>query len=67
MAFAFSIIILFLISFFLAVRAVADETDVPQEVKNIKISKRTKLSGVILFLKEKIVHYSSESGSQSDP
>ena len=54
-----SIITIFLISLFLAVNAVKSELSVPEEVKKIKIKKRKKLFGVILFLKEKIIHYSS--------
>lgn len=53
---------LFIISFILAVRAVGHELTAPDVVKKIKIKRRKKgLSGVILFLKEKIVHYSSDS------
>ena len=53
---------LFIISFILAVRSVRHELTVPESVQKIKIRKRRKgLSGVILFLKEKIVHYSSDS------
>ncbi len=57
-----SIIILLIVSFFLAIRSVNRELSVPEEVKNIKIVRKIKgFSGVILFLKEKIVHYSSSS------
>lgn len=53
-------ILLFIISFLLALRSVDKELSVPKELKNLKI-KRDKISGVILFLKKKIVHYSSSS------
>lgn len=57
-----SITIILIVSFFLAIRSVNRELSVPEEVKNIKIVKKIKgFSGVILFLKEKIIHYSSTS------
>lgn len=56
-------IILFIISVFLAVRSVDRELAVPLEIKKLKIPRKKKISGVILFLKEKIVHYSSKSAS----
>ncbi len=52
------LIFLLIISFIQAVRSVEKELSVPLEVKKLKI-KRNKISGVILFLKKKIVHYSS--------
>lgn len=58
----FSIITIFSISFFLALKSAKDELSCPPEVRKIKIRKKRKkrgLSGVILFLKKKIVHYSS--------
>jgi hypothetical protein len=55
------IIIILIISFIWALNSVNKEMSVPDEVKNIKIPKARKISGVILFLKEKIVHYSSHS------
>ncbi len=57
-----SIIIILIVSFFLALRSVNRELSVPEEVKNIKIERKLKgFSGVILFLKEKIIHYSTSS------
>lgn len=58
-----SIIIILIISLILAVNAAKSELSVPEEVKKIKIKKRKKLFGVILFLKEKIIHYSSSEVS----
>ncbi len=57
----FSIIVIFIISLILAIRAADKELSVPHEVRNIKIKKKQGVSGVILFLKEKIIHYSSKS------
>lgn len=57
---AVAIITIFVVSLILAVRSVDKEMAAPDEVKNLKINKRKKVkSGVILFLKEKIIHYSS--------
>jgi hypothetical protein len=61
MILAISIIIIFIISLVMAIRSVEHELSVPKEVKNIKIRKNEGLSGVILFLKKKIIHYSSSS------
>lgn len=58
-----SVIIILLISLLLAIGSARGELSVPEEVKKIKIRKRKKLSGVILFLKEKIIHYSSSDFS----
>lgn len=61
-----SIVTIFLVSLFLAIKASKKELAIPDEVKNIKISRNEgKLSGVIIFLKEKIIHYSSRSSSSS--
>lgn len=57
------VFVLFIISLFLAIRASTHELSVPIEVKKIKISRKIGISGVILFLKEKIVHYSSSNSS----
>ncbi|OIO12727.1 hypothetical protein COV53_04705 [Candidatus Gottesmanbacteria bacterium CG11_big_fil_rev_8_21_14_0_20_37_11] len=54
-------IIILIISFILALRSVNNELSTPPELKNLKIKKNKKITGVIIFLKEKIVHYSSES------
>jgi len=61
MILAISIIIIFIISLVMAIRSAEHELSVPKEVKNIKIKKSEGLSGVILFLKKKIIHYSSSS------
>jgi hypothetical protein len=53
--------IIFLISFLWAFISLNRELSVPDEVKDIKITKRKKIFGVILFLKKKIIHYTSES------
>lgn len=55
------LLILFILSFVFAVRASRHELSVPSEVKKIRITRKKSMSGVILFLKEKIVHYSSNS------
>lgn len=56
-----SIIVIFVISLIMAIRSAEKELSVPHEVKNIRIRKKQGLSGVILFLKEKVIHYSSKS------
>lgn len=56
-----SIFAILIISFLLALRSAEHELSTPKEVTNLRISKREGISGVILFLKEKIVHYSSNS------
>lgn len=56
-----SIIIIFIISLIMAIRSAEHELSVPKEVRSIKIKKPEGLSGVILFLKKKIIHYSSSS------
>ena len=58
-----NVIIIFFVSLILAIYAAKSELSVPEEVKKIKIKKRKKLFGVILFLKEKIIHYSSSDVS----
>ncbi len=55
-----SIILIVIISVLLAVRSAEHELSVPKEVIGLKISSKS-VSGVILFLKKKIVHYTSES------
>lgn len=60
MIFLLSVVTIFFTSLFLAVYGLKKEWSVPEEVKKIKINKKRRgLSGVILFLKEKIVHYTS--------
>lgn len=58
-----SIIVIFIISFLMAIRSADHELSVPKEVSGLKIEKKKKMNGVILFLKEKIIHYSSDSSS----
>lgn len=53
--------IILIISFILALKAVREELSVPHEVKKIKIKKSKEWYGAILFLKKKIIHYSSKS------
>lgn len=55
-----SIVVIAIISVLLAYRSVEHELSVPREVAGLKISTRS-VSGVILFLKQKIVHYTSKS------
>lgn len=54
-----SIIVIFIISFILAVRSSASEFLPPHEVKKIRIRGKKRFFGVILFLKKKIIHYTS--------
>ena len=61
MIFAIGLVAIFIVSFFLALTSVKRELGIPDEVKKIRITKKKGLSGVILFLKKKIVHYSSSS------
>jgi hypothetical protein len=56
-----SVIVIALISFLWAVMESRKELNVPPELKGVKIRKKKNISGVILFLKKKIIHYSSES------
>lgn len=56
-----SLIVIFLISFIWALRSVNQELSVPKEIRSIKITPRKKIRGVILFLKKKIIHYTSSS------
>lgn len=53
-----SIGILLLISFVLAIHALS-ELDTPKEVKRLIRERKSKISGVIVFFKRKIVHYQS--------
>lgn len=55
-----SAIVLAIISVILAVRSVEHELSVPSEVVKLKIPRKT-VSGVILFFRRKIVHYTSKS------
>ena len=57
----FTVGIILVVSFFWALKEVNKELSIPEKVKKIKIRKKKGLSGTILFLKEKIIHYSSES------
>jgi hypothetical protein len=58
-----SAIVIIIISFIMAVRSADHELSVPKEVSKIQIKKKNNMNGVILFLKEKIIHYSSDSSS----
>lgn len=53
-------LILFLVSFALALRSMKD-FDVPQEIRGVL--RNRKVRGTILFLKNKVVHHSSASSS----
>lgn len=54
--------IILILSLVLAIRSMKD-FDVPESIKKLIMGKRAK--GTILFLKKKIVHYSSGSSSLS--
>ncbi|OGF99165.1 hypothetical protein A2Y99_04980 [Candidatus Gottesmanbacteria bacterium RBG_13_37_7] len=56
-----SIAVIFIFSFVLAIKASEKELLPPEEIRSIHITKKKKISGVILFLKQKIIHYSSDS------
>ena len=58
-------LIIFVISFILALRAADSELSVPDEVRHLRVRPPEKISGVILFLKKKIIHYSSDSSEPS--
>lgn len=55
------IFILIFVSIVLAVRDAKEELAIPNSIKNIKIKQKKGISGTIVFLKEKISHYSSDS------
>lgn len=54
-----SLFTIFIVSLALAIKSSRKELSVPHEIAHLKIKRKKKLSGVILFLKEKIIHYSS--------
>ncbi|MBI2616806.1 hypothetical protein HYW55_01575 [Candidatus Gottesmanbacteria bacterium] len=56
-----AVIVIFVVSFFLAYKAMKKELGTPPEVENLKISRKKNIGGVILFLKKKIIHYSSDT------
>ena len=56
-----SAVIIFLFSVILAIVSSEKELVVPDEVKKMSVGKKRGLSGVILFMKNKIVHYVSSS------
>lgn len=60
MVLIFSVIVLFVLSLLLAYRAMKAELSVPLEVKDLKIKRKEHIQGVILFLRKKIIHYSSD-------
>ncbi|MBI4066955.1 hypothetical protein HY407_01120 [Candidatus Gottesmanbacteria bacterium] len=49
-------IIILIVSLFLAIRALS-ELDTPPEVKKLIGERKNNISGVIVFFKKKIVHY----------
>lgn len=61
MIFWVSLLLILIISVIFAIHAAGEELSVPAEVKKLKIPRKTSVSGVILFLKKKIVHYTSSS------
>lgn len=61
MIFLVSAIIIFIVSFILAILSYKSELSVPEHLKNLKITRKKTISGVILFLKNKIKHYSSSA------
>lgn len=61
MSIIFVVIIILIISTILALKDVKSELSVPSAVANLKIKKKKGLSGVIIFLKKKVIHYSSDS------
>lgn len=56
-----SVIVISVVSVVFAIASVEHELSVPKEIASLKIEKKKNISGVILFLKKKIVHYSSKS------
>lgn len=66
MIIVFSLIIIFIFSFFLALRTLS-ELEIPQEIiDQVKQGKKPpKFWGAIIFLKGKIVHYSSSDSPLS--
>lgn len=56
-----SILVITVLSVILAVRAAGHELSVPSEVAKLRIKKRKGIAGVIIFLKKKIIHYSSSA------
>lgn len=54
-------VIIFIVSLLLAIRDVNRELSVPKSVSKLRIKKKKALSGVILFLRKKIIHYSAGS------
>lgn len=53
--------VILIISFILAIGDVYKEKAVLDSVKKLKIKKKRIIAGVILFMKKKISHYSSDS------
>lgn len=54
------LIALFIVSLILAVRSMND-LDIPDEIRRLLVTR--KIKGTILFMKDKITHYSSTSSS----
>lgn len=63
MILAISVVVILIISVILAVSSCEKELSVPHEVASLKIKRKSTVSGVILFLKKNIVHYSSSKSS----
>jgi len=61
MNFNLVLVIILLISFLWALRDARTEMSVLKNLNKIKIKKKRKIAGVILFLRKKIIHYTSES------
>ena len=53
-------VVIVIVSFVLALRALS-ELELPDEVKSMIKQRKNKISGVIVFFRKKVVHYSSPS------
>lgn len=60
-----SLIIIFIFSLILAIRSAKHELSIPKEVLALKKKQTNIFGGVILFLRDKIQHYSSDSSDSS--
>lgn len=51
-------VVILIISFVWALLTSGRETSVPEELKRIRVSaKKKKMSGVIIFLRDRVIHY----------
>lgn len=57
----FILTVIFIISLILAIRDAYKEKVILDTVKKLKIKKKKTIAGVILFMKKRISHYSSDS------